>query len=101
MIKKDGSYILVSFHGKIGNNSDDSFSRTHCIFQDITERKRIEKELEISERRFRDLTLSMADWVWEVDQNGVYTYASDTVTKVLGYTADELIGKTPFDLMVE
>jgi PAS domain S-box-containing protein len=101
MIKKDGSYILVSFHGKIGKNSDDSFSRTHCIFQDITERKRIEKELEISERRFRDLTLSMADWVWEVDQNGVYTYASDSVTKVLGYTADELIGKTPFDLMVE
>jgi PAS domain S-box-containing protein len=91
----------VSFHGKIGKNSDDSFSRTHCIFQDITERKRIEKELEISERRFRDLTLSMADWVWEVDQNGVYTYASDSVTKVLGYTADELIGKTPFDLMVE
>jgi len=44
---------------------------------------------------------SMADWVWEVDQNGVYTYASDSVTKVLGYTADELIGKTPFDLMVE
>ena len=52
-----------------------------------------------SEKRFRDITHSMADWVWEVDKNGKFTYISDTVKNILGYSSDELIGKTPFALM--
>lgn len=41
------------------------------------------------------------EWIWEVDANGVYTYASEHVTSVLGYKPQELIGKTPFDFMSE
>lgn len=41
------------------------------------------------------------EWVWEVDVNGVYTYASDHVESVLGYKPKELIGKTPFNFMNE
>jgi PAS domain S-box-containing protein len=41
----------------------------------------------------------MADWIWEVDKNGKYTYVSDTVKNILGYSSEELIGKTPFELM--
>jgi len=65
------------------------------------ERTRMEEALRFSEKRFRDISLSMADWIWEVDKDGKYTYASDTVTNVLGYSANELIGKTPFELMTE
>jgi PAS domain S-box-containing protein len=41
--KKDGSFILVSFNGKIGKHPDQSFQQTHCIFQDITEKKQEEE----------------------------------------------------------
>jgi PAS domain S-box-containing protein len=40
-----------------------------------------------------------SDWVWEVDANGVYTYASPKVRDLLGYEPEEIIGRTPFDLM--
>lgn len=45
LIKKDGTYILVSFHGKIDKHPDQSFQQTHCIFQDITEKKQMEERL--------------------------------------------------------
>jgi len=40
-----------------------------------------------------------SDWIWEVDENGCYTYASPKIYDILGYRAEEIIGKTPFDLM--
>ncbi|MBE0532463.1 MAG: PAS domain S-box protein [Rhodospirillales bacterium] len=39
------------------------------------------------------------DWVWEIDDSGVYTYASLRVRDFLGYAPEEVIGRTPFDLM--
>ena len=69
------------------------------IYRDISDQKRILEELRISEKRFQDIALSSADWIWEVDQNGVYTFASGKVKQILGYESEEIIGKTPFDLM--
>ena len=69
------------------------------LVHDITERKKAEEELKKSEQRFRDLTEHTSDWVWEVDANGVYTYSNLKVKEILGYDPDEIIGKTPFELM--
>ncbi len=62
-------------------------------------KKLAEDALRESEKRFKDISFSMADWIWEVDEKGVYTYCSDKVQNVLGYSVDEIIGKTPFDFM--
>jgi len=61
--------------------------------------ERTKRERDESEKKYRDLVDSLSDWVWEVDENGRYTYASKAVTKLLGYTPAEIIGKSPFDLM--
>jgi PAS domain S-box-containing protein len=36
------------------------------------------------------------DWVWEVDANGLYTYASPAVERLLGYRPEELVGRLHF-----
>jgi len=71
------------------------------IFSDITERKQAEEALRESKNRFRDIINSMADWIWEVDKKGKYTYVSETVTNSLGYSSGEMIGKTPFEFMLK
>ncbi|MBW2005174.1 MAG: PAS domain S-box protein [Deltaproteobacteria bacterium] len=52
-----------------------------------------------SEDRFRYLVETTSDWIWEVDQNSIYTYVSPKVKDLLGYELEEVIGKTLFDLM--
>lgn len=44
IVKKDGSFLFMSCHGKIGMDSQDLFLQTHCVLRDITERKRAEGE---------------------------------------------------------
>ena len=56
--------------------------------------------LQASERRFRELVETACDFLWEVDAQGHYTYCSPAVRTILGYEPSELIGKTPFDLML-
>ncbi len=55
--------------------------------------------LRTSKERFRALAEATSDWLWEVDENAVYTYASPVVRQLLGYAPEEVLGRTPFDLM--
>ena len=52
-----------------------------------------------SEARLRALVETVNDWVWEMNAEGVYTYASPRVRDLLGYEPEEVVGRTPFDLM--
>ncbi|MFA4825572.1 MAG: PAS domain S-box protein [Methanoregula sp.] len=63
---------------------------------DITERKNAEEVLTISEERFRQVAESAGEWIWEVDADGLYTYASPAVEKMLGYRPEEIIGRMHF-----
>ena len=60
---------------------------------------RLNNALKKSERRLSDIMFSMADWVWEVDEKGVYTYSSNRGSDLLGVSREEIIGKTMFDFM--
>jgi PAS domain S-box-containing protein len=66
---------------------------------EIIKWKQTEQALKESEERFRNVAESMADWIWEVDTHGVYTYVSPGIESIMGYTTDEVLGKTPFDFM--
>ncbi len=67
--------------------------------RDISGWKKAGAELKESEKRFRDIVWVSADWIWEVDAEGHYTYATENVKDLLGYTSEEVIGKTPFAFM--
>ena len=62
----------------------------------LTEKKFLENE-----NRLKSIIRSTSDWVWEIDENWNYNYSSETIEKILGYTADEIIGKSLFDLMLD
>jgi PAS domain S-box-containing protein len=96
--RKDGRTIPVSVIASpifAGGELEAVFG----IYRDISDQKRILEELRKSEKRFQDIALSSADWIWEVDTNGIFTFASGKVKQILGYESEEILGKTPFDLM--
>ncbi|MFH1259818.1 MAG: PAS domain-containing protein [Elusimicrobiota bacterium] len=67
--------------------------------QDITKHKKAREALRKSEERFKALAENISDWIWEVDENSVFTYSNPKIRELLGYEPNELIGKTLFDLM--
>jgi len=66
---------------------------------DITESRNTQDALRKSEQEYRDLVEDISDWVWQVDENAVYTYASRRIHDLLGYEPEEVLGKSAFDLM--
>ncbi|MCP4686994.1 MAG: PAS domain S-box protein, partial [Desulfobacterales bacterium] len=62
-------------------------------------RQKTEEALRRSEAKFRGLVESSRDWIWEMNAEGVYTYASPRVETLLGYKPGEIVGKTTYDLM--
>ncbi|MBF0263944.1 MAG: PAS domain S-box protein [Gammaproteobacteria bacterium] len=70
------------------------------ISEDITEKIAVEDQLRKSEQRFRDISESTNDWVWEIDTEGKYTFVTEDSNNLLGYKVEEIIGKTPYDFML-
>ena len=56
------------------------------------------EKLSVSEARFRDLTETTSDFIWEINSAGNYTYASPKSIKLLGLEPWEIIG-TPLFLL--
>ena len=61
-------------------------------FMDITARKHMEEALRQSEERYRTVIEDIEEGYYEVDLQGNFTFASDSICATLGYTREELIG---------
>jgi PAS domain S-box-containing protein/putative nucleotidyltransferase with HDIG domain len=60
------------------------------LVHDVTEQRRAEKALRDNEARYRMLAENMSDTVWLMDMNLKNFYISPSVTKLRGYTLEEL-----------
>ena len=90
MVKKDGQSILVSFTGKIGKDTHSRFQQTHCIFQDISERKRAEEELRTSESKFRSI-IDIAPVAMALnDEQQSITFLNPAFVQTFGYTLEDI-----------
>ena len=84
----DGSTRDVEVHSnkiEIGNNT-----YLYSIIHDISDRKRMERELRSNEHRFHLLAENAADVFWVLDlETRRYRYISPNVMRLRGYSADE------------
>ncbi len=62
---------------------------------DVTELRRAQQALEVSEQRFRDFAESSSDWFWELGPDLRFTWFSSPFLKGTGTDARTAIGKTP------
>ena len=70
------------------------------VFRDLTEERRLLLETAEREKRYRLLATSARDIVAVYGVDGRFSYLSPSILEVLGYAPEELVGKTPFDIML-
>ncbi len=68
--------------------------------QAVLELEQSQKKIAENEERFRGLVESTYDIIWEHDGNGVLTYISPTVNRILGFDQVEVLGHPGLDLVV-
>lgn len=44
------------------------------------------------EQQLRDIVVTSQDWIWEHDRDGKFTFCSDSVRNILGYSPAEVLG---------
>ncbi|MBU1229027.1 MAG: PAS domain S-box protein [Proteobacteria bacterium] len=63
MLRKDGSTLLASFNSRISRDEQGRFLRTHCTFQDITDRRQAEEALRRAKAEAEAATLAKAQFL--------------------------------------
>ena len=91
---KDGRTICGLYSGQVIQVGGEAVLLS--IAQDITAVLQTRKALEESEVRFRQISETAEEWIWEVDPDGLYTYSSPAAVQLLGYAPEELVGRLHF-----
>lgn len=68
--------------------------------REVEERRRMEEELYAREQAFRGLAENTRDLIFRYDRTCYRTYVNPAVARFFDKTAETLLGKTPYELMV-
>ncbi len=93
---KDGSEKIIHFR-PVTLETGDQF----VIYEDITERTRSEEELRENQRRLQELFDEAPVGYYELDSEGRITRINRTALAMLGWEREELLGRAPWEFMVE
>lgn len=67
--------------------------------RDITERYRAEQVLQEREEQYRRIVETAAEGIWMLDQNHQTSFVNQQMADMLGYTVEEMMGKSLFAFM--
>ena len=100
MLCKDGSYKWILDRGRVVSwRSDGRPLRVIGTYTDITERKRAESQfLQKSEEIERFFTVAL-DLLCIADNSGIFIRVNRSWERTLGYSMDELVGKSLLDFV--
>ncbi len=96
---KSRERIPVSYKGTLLHDEEGKVTGVLGIIRNFQEKRKMEKSLVVSEDRFQDLVETTGEFIWETDSQGRYTYCSPQIEKIWGLKPEEMLGKTPFDMM--
>jgi PAS domain S-box-containing protein len=99
--KKNNEQIDVDISLSVLKNHEDQVVGSIGVMKDISDRKRTEKNLEESEKKFKLLYEKAPVPYHTLSPNGLITDVNEKWCQAFGYTKDEVCGKSIFDFISE
>lgn len=90
---KDGSYRWIEWR------SYPSGKLIYAAARDITDRFEYQKTLQKSEAKYRQLVETAYEGIWMLDRHGTIVYVNDRVKDMLGFSREEMLGKSAEDFI--
>ncbi|MCP4578147.1 MAG: PAS domain S-box protein [Deltaproteobacteria bacterium] len=90
-LRKDGEFRDI-FMRAAPVSPEDPGKGVVVAIEDITQRKRVEKALQHSEERYRSIVENIQEGYYEVDLAGNFSYTNESLSNVLGYEKNEMMG---------
>jgi PAS domain S-box-containing protein len=97
--KKNNEQIDVDISLSVLKNHEDKVIGSIGVMKDISERKRMEKNLEESEKKFKLLYEKAPVPYHTLDRNGLVTDVNEKWCQAFGYSKEEVCGKSIFDFI--
>ncbi len=91
LCRNDG--ILIPTEALLTRVDLDGKPLLRVVLRDISERKRMEDVLRRSEERYRTIFENLLDGYYRIDMHGTLLFANEKLADILGYSADEIVGK--------
>ena len=96
---KDGTYHWLDLHVRPYLDEDGEQDGVEVSFRVVDDQVAIRQELAESERRYRMVVDHMSDLIGVMDLEKRVEWIAPTVTSILGWTAEELVGTVFTDLV--
>ncbi len=98
-VRKDGRLFWGSLVSTAVHDKEGEIIIYIAMVLDITEQKRAEEALKISEEKYRSIVETTSEWIWELDLEGNHTYCNRSVEEILGYPVEKFMQNNTFDLI--
>jgi PAS domain S-box-containing protein len=89
----DGTYLWIEWNAV----ADKKRQLIYAVGRDMTDRMRSKQAIVESESRYRILAEHATDIIARMSPEGIYLYVSPACKQLLGYTQEEMAGRSAFD----
>ncbi|MCK5513383.1 MAG: PAS domain S-box protein, partial [Deltaproteobacteria bacterium] len=91
--RKDGKLVEAECNSSMIRDKDGNYIAGVTIFRDISERKKVEREIREGKDFLENVFETSADAIMVTDPKGEITMVNDSLEIMTGYSRDELVGK--------
>ena len=91
---------IVHLKNLLEERTEELKKAKRLLLRESRSRRKTEAQIMKEFNQYQALVENTSDWIWEINNDYLYTYSSPNIEEILGYSRQKITQKTPFDLII-